>query len=123
MGCMSCMFACSRRVRKSFTPVKSAIRIKTKGGYSSGAMMAVHCLGCESPPCIPSCPTGALRKRKGGGIILQKELCNGCKKCLEGCPVKAIFWDADEKLPIFCIHCGNCVGFCPHGCLEIGEIE
>jgi len=122
MGCMSCMFACARRVRKSLSVAKSAIRIKTKGGYSSGNMVADHCLGCEEPPCIPFCPEGALVKRKNGGIILKPDLCNGCKKCIEGCPVRAIFWDEEKKLPIFCIHCGNCVEFCPHKCLEIGEI-
>jgi len=122
MGCMSCMFACARRVRKSLSVTKSAIRIKTKGGYSSGGMVADYCLGCEEPPCIPYCPKGALLKRKGGGIILKSDLCDGCKKCIEGCPVKAIFWDEEKKLPIFCIHCGNCISFCPHNCLEIGEM-
>lgn len=123
MGCMSCMFACARRVRGTINVLKSAIRVKTKGGYSSGAMGATHCLGCEEPPCIDSCPKGALTKRVGGGIRLHKELCDGCKSCLTGCPVEAIFWDEEEGLPIFCIHCGNCVKFCPHNCLSLEEIR
>lgn len=122
MGCMSCMLACSRRLRNSFSVAKSAIRIKTKGGFSSGQMTTQHCLGCEDPPCINFCPTGALSKRGKGGIKLNASLCNGCKECLKGCPVEAIFFDEDKKLPIFCIHCGNCVNFCPHGCLSIEEL-
>ncbi len=121
MGCMSCMLACSRRLRNSLLVSRSAIRIKTKGGFSSGQMTATHCLGCEEPPCIPSCPKGALSKRSGGGIKLNKSLCDGCKACLTGCPAGAIFFDELENLPIFCIHCGNCVKFCPHQCLAIEE--
>jgi len=121
MGCMSCMFACARRVRGSVNVLKSAIRVRTKGGFSSGAMTSTHCLGCDEPPCINSCPKGALQKREYGGIKLDKALCDGCKNCIAGCPADAIFWDDDANLPIFCIHCGNCVKFCPHNCLLIEE--
>lgn len=123
MDCKSCMFACARRVRGTVNVLKSAIRIRTKGGFSSGAITSTHCLGCIEPPCITFCPKGALQKRELGGIKLIKELCDGCKKCLEGCPVEAIFWDDDNGLPIFCIHCGNCVKFCPHNCLIIEETK
>lgn len=123
MGCMSCMLACARRVRGSINILKSAIKIKTKGGFSSGAMMSNHCLGCDEPPCFSSCTRGAIKKRELGGILLVRELCDGCKSCLQGCPVNAIFWDEELNLPIFCIHCGNCVKFCPHGCILIEARE
>lgn len=115
--------ACARRVRGSINILKSAIKIKTKGGFSSGSMMSNHCLGCDEPPCLSSCPKGAIKKRELGGILLVRALCDGCKSCLKGCPVNAIFWDGELNLPIFCIHCGNCVKFCPHGCILIEERE
>jgi ferredoxin len=31
--------------------------------------------------------------------------------------VKAIYFDPKENIPIFCLHCGKCVDFCPHQCL------
>jgi len=28
-----------------------------------------------------------------------------------------------HKVPYVCIHCGSCVDFCPHDCLELLEVE
>ncbi|MCL5023150.1 MAG: 4Fe-4S binding protein, partial [Nitrospirae bacterium] len=40
--------------------------------------------------------------------------------CAEACPVDAIYLDSSGE-PYVCIHCGRCVPFCPHECLEMRD--
>jgi Fe-S-cluster-containing hydrogenase component 2 len=37
---------------------------------------------------------------------------------IEACPVDAIYLD-NTSTPFVCIHCGRCVDYCPHACLEM----
>jgi formate hydrogenlyase subunit 6/NADH:ubiquinone oxidoreductase subunit I len=36
--------------------------------------------------------------------------------------VEAILQDHDDSIYV-CIHCGQCVDFCPHDCLEMRDPE
>ncbi|MBS1192882.1 MAG: 4Fe-4S ferredoxin iron-sulfur binding protein, partial [Nitrospirae bacterium] len=40
----------------------------------------------------------------------------------KACPVDAIYLDPSQE-PFVCIHCGQCVPFCPHDCLEMNEVN
>lgn len=122
IGCYSCMLACARNVYKSFSPRKSAIQVRTKGGMQT-KFVANICRACQHPACAESCPEGALRPRPGGGVILKKDLCTGCGKCVEGCPTGSIGFDEEKNLPITCLHCGLCTKFCPHECLKMEEVK
>lgn len=49
--------------------------------------ITVACQHCDRPGCVEACPTGAIQKREADGIVLvDRELCIGCKACLEACP-------------------------------------
>lgn len=58
-----------------------------------------------------------MRKRPGGGVIINEQKCVGCGKCAEACPINAIFIDPSRKKAVVCIHCGECVQWCPHNIL------
>ncbi len=118
IGCYSCMIACATRVHKNFSLNKSAILIKTSGGYQ-GRVVVNTCRGCENPNCVESCTEGALSKRIGGGVVFEKNMCIGCSKCITGCTVGAIRYDKEEKNPIVCIQCGLCAEVCPHNVIEM----
>jgi Fe-S-cluster-containing dehydrogenase component len=123
IGCFTCMLACAGVNHQNHSIAKSAIKVKTKGGLQS-KFKAIVCLACDGDPaCYQSCPTGALEKRKGGGVLLKKDKCIGCKKCVSSCIVGAVNFDEDKKLPIICKHCGVCTRFCPHDCLRMEEKE
>jgi Fe-S-cluster-containing dehydrogenase component len=88
----------------------------------SGRFVAVVCQSCRKPPCAEACQTGALKPAAGGGVTLDAPKCIGCRRCEEKCIVRAIGYDPDERKPIICVHCGLCVRYCPHGCLEMKEV-
>ncbi|MGE4506820.1 MAG: 4Fe-4S binding protein, partial [Desulfovibrionaceae bacterium] len=112
IGCNSCSLACARLVHKRLSWSSAGIRIHSSGGISTG-FQALTCLACDPPPCAAACPTGAYSPRKGGGVVVKKDLCIRCGACVKACPVVAIAEDF-EGAPYVCIHCGRCVEFCPH---------
>lgn len=121
IGCHSCSLACARLIHKKISWDTSGIRIESSGGLSTG-FEARLCLACEPAACVAACPTGAYSQRKGGGVVVKKDLCIRCGNCAEACPVNAIFLDHAGR-PYVCIHCGRCVPFCPHDCLEMVEMD
>ncbi len=121
IGCYSCMMACARTYYDTVSLRNSAINIKTSGGIES-AYVPIVCHACKDPPCARACPSGALTKRKGGGVVLNKELCTGCGQCMDACLVGAIHLDGERKA-IVCRHCGMCAKFCPHDVLEMRKVE
>jgi Fe-S-cluster-containing dehydrogenase component len=123
IGCDSCMLACARMVYGSFSPRRSAIQIRSRGG-AMGRMAADICTACAEPvPCVEACPTEALTVRAGGrGMTYRKSECISCHKCVEACPVLVIGWIEEEGKPVVCVFCGQCVRFCPHDCLALEEV-
>ena len=114
------MMACNRRFGNAGTE-KSAIHIRSAGGIERGFVVLV-CRACADPPCLKVCPTGALSKRRGGGVILNHSKCIGCKRCADACTIGVVFWDDSSEKPVICVHCGYCVEYCPYGVLGMEEV-
>lgn len=122
IGCFTCMQVCAAVNHHTHSLARSAIKIKTMGGFTGG-FTAVFCHACQGErACMEACPSGALDKRKGGGVTFHKELCIECGKCEEACIVGAVMFDNDDHSPIICKHCGMCARFCPHNCLKLEEV-
>jgi carbon-monoxide dehydrogenase iron sulfur subunit len=119
VGCQCCMMACNRRFGEGGT-AKSAINIKSIGGVERGFIVIV-CRACKDPPCMKVCPTNALTKRPGGGVILNQSKCIGCKRCVETCTLNAIQWDDSTEKPVICVHCGYCTNYCQYDVIKMEE--
>ena len=64
------------------------------------------CLHCEQPACVTVCPTGASYKRAEDGIVLvNADICIGCKLCSWACPYGAREFDEDQGVMRKCTLC------------------
>src|SRR3984885_4108268 len=96
------------------------------------------CLHCEEPACVTVCPTGASYKRAEDGIVLvNAEICIGCKLCSWACPYGAREFDSDEGVMKKCTLCIDriyndniaeaerlpaCVMVCPTSARHFGDL-
>jgi Fe-S-cluster-containing dehydrogenase component len=96
------------------------------------------CLHCAEPACVTVCPTGASYKRAEDGIVLVNEdLCIGCKLCSWACPYGAREFDEDAGVMKKCTLCIDriynesfapeervpaCVATCPTSARHFGDL-
>lgn len=46
-----------------------------------------RCMHCEDAGCMKACPVpGAITRDANGAVVINQELCTGCKYCVFGCP-------------------------------------
>ncbi len=122
LGCLSCMYACSRRLKNLGGTGKSAMRVRPYAG-TEGIFSIRVCMRCEDPDCAAACPTGALEVAPVGGVRLDKDKCTSCGACVKACTIAALQWDEEKAVPIPCIHCGQCVQYCPNGVIAMIDRE
>ncbi len=54
--------------------------------------------------------------------FVRQDICDGCQKCLNACPPKAISMNADGKAEVneaLCLGCGSCLESCPIEALDL----
>jgi heterodisulfide reductase subunit A2 len=54
--------------------------------------------------------------------FVHQDICDGCEKCLEACPPKAISMNKDGKAEIneaLCLGCGSCITSCPLEAIDL----
>lgn len=110
VGCMICVFACSR-AHHSVGLESSCIKVMSQGGISRGFSVFI-CRGCKDPACARACPEDALIVRKNGGVLLKEDKCVGCELCVKACILDAIGWNSLINKPVICIQCGECAKNC-----------
>lgn len=111
IGCDACYVACKSEWNVS--PFKEAYRTKVfevededRFGRPKVSFLPVLCNHCENAPCVCVCPTESSYKRKEDGIVLvDPDLCIGCKACMVACPYNARYYDEDKKTVDKCTFC------------------
>ncbi|OED42986.1 dimethylsulfoxide reductase, chain B [Endozoicomonas sp. (ex Bugula neritina AB1)] len=95
--------------------------------------VSVSCNHCAKPACTKACPTGAMHKRKEDGlVVVDKDVCVGCRYCEMACPYGAPQYDAEKKHMTKCDGCFDrvtvgkspiCIESCPLRALDFGPID
>lgn len=122
-GCRACELACSFVKEGVFAPTKSRIRIVRID--EDGIDVPVGCEHCDNPICMLICPVKAIyQDKKTGAVLLNNDICIGCKQCLAICPFGAIHYDSKKRLFYKCDLCNGdpeCVKWCVTGAIKYLE--
>ncbi len=140
-GCKTCELAC--KDYKNLTPEVSFRRIyeyaggdwqEDNGVWQQNVFayyLSIACNHCEDPACTKVCPSGAMHKREDGFVVVNEEVCIGCRYCHMACPYGAPQYNADKGHMTKCDGCHErvaegkkpiCVESCPLRALDFGPI-
>lgn len=135
IGCRACEIACKDKNGLAPGPRFRRVQYIEGGTYPEVFAYKVNmsCNHCAEPACLPTCPTGAIFKRKQDGIVdIDSTLCIGCRRCEAACPFGAPQFDPEVNVVKKCNMCVDeidagrkpyCVMACMMRVLDIGSIE
>ncbi|MCC6776591.1 MAG: 4Fe-4S dicluster domain-containing protein [Hyphomicrobiales bacterium] len=134
IGCRACEIACKDKNGLSAGPRFRKVIYVEGGTYPDVFAYKVNmsCNHCAEPACLPSCPTGAIYKRKSDGIVdIDSTLCIGCRRCEAACPYGAPQFIPEQNIVGKCNMCVDeieagrkpyCVMACMMRVLDVGPI-
>lgn len=123
MGCNSCEVACKQEHNLGVGP--RLIRIID----NVPRFRAVYCHHCAKAPCAEACPVQAIARNEQGIVLINRDLCIGCRACLDACPFEAMQFDDNQDIAVKCDLCVErlgegkepaCVSICPTRCMQVG---
>lgn len=92
VGCQACVVTC----KAEWQVPRGYSRDWVHPIYPQGTFPEVFssfyvglCNHCDSPSCIPACPTGATFQDESGRVRVDRDVCIGCGLCVETCPYDA----------------------------------
>ena len=143
-GCKTCVFACKDKndlgIGVSFRKVYECVGGETSrdeaGCFSTSCFcyyLSISCNHCLDPVCVKVCPTEAMHKDPGTGLVsVNTDRCVGCGYCHLSCPYNAPKVDRDKGSSVKCDGCADliaegklpvCVAACPSRALRFGPME
>lgn len=135
IGCRACEIACKDKNGLEAGPRFRRVAYVEGGTYPEVFAYKVNmsCNHCAQPACLPTCPTGAIYKRKKDGIVdIDSTLCIGCRRCEAACPYGAPQFIPEQNIVSKCNMCVDeidagrkpyCVMACMMRVLDIGDID
>jgi Fe-S-cluster-containing dehydrogenase component/formate-dependent nitrite reductase membrane component NrfD len=109
IGCHACTVACKSENDVPIGDFRTWVKYAEVGRFPAVRrhFAVLRCNQCTSAPCVTICPVVALHKRPDGIVDLDKDVCIGCKACMQACPYDALYLNEDtggaEKCH-FCAH-------------------
>ncbi len=107
---------------ESITPDRGQIR---------WVMMSDVCKHCVQAGCLEVCPTGAIIRTEFDTVVIQSDVCNGCRDCIAACPFGVIDINPVSKTAQKCTLCYDrlqeglqpaCAQACPTDSIQFGSI-
>ena len=104
----------------------------TKGRQGRWLMMSDVCKHCVKAPCLDVCPTGAIVRTEFDTVVIQSDVCNGCRACIGACPFGVIEVNPTNNTAMKCTLCYDrmsaglvpaCAQACPTASIQFGPIQ
>ena len=131
VGCNACVLACKAENNLPENGFRDWIVTETQGVFPHlrQEIRSERCNHCDHPPCVDCCPTGASHVSDGGTVLVDHNMCTGCKACVASCPYEARYVHTDGYADkcTFCMHRVKsgaqpaCVSICPTKALIFGD--
>jgi formate dehydrogenase iron-sulfur subunit len=94
-------------------------------------MMSDVCKHCVQAGCLEVCPTGAIIRTEFDTVVIQSDVCNGCRLCIAACPFGVIDINPASNTAQKCTLCYDrlqaglepaCAQACPTDSIQFGPI-
>jgi formate dehydrogenase iron-sulfur subunit len=95
-------------------------------------MMSDVCKHCVQAGCLEVCPTGAITRTEFDTVVIQSDVCNGCRDCIAACPFGVIDINPATNTAQKCTLCYDrisnglvpaCAQACPTASIQFGTID
>jgi formate dehydrogenase iron-sulfur subunit len=95
-------------------------------------MMSDVCKHCVRAGCLEVCPTGAIIRTEFDTVVIQSDVCNGCRDCIGACPFGVIDINPVAGTAQKCTLCYDrmragmipaCAQACPTASINFGPIR
>lgn len=122
-GCRTCELVCAVQHDGCSNPARS--RIKVVKWEAQGLYIPMSCQQCQDAPCLNICPVKAILKDdKIGRVMVDYDICIGCRSCVAICPFGAMNYNVIDKRIFKCDLCDGdpqCVRFCDVKAVDLIE--
>ena len=90
------------------------------------------CKHCSDAGCLNACPVKAIVRTEMGNVVVQQDVCIGCKYCIPSCPYGVIDFSEQTGTVHKCTLCNDrihnglgtaCAKACPTGSISFGEVS
>jgi formate dehydrogenase iron-sulfur subunit len=94
-------------------------------------LMSDVCKHCVQAGCLEVCPTGAIIRTEFDTVVIQSDVCNGCRDCIAACPFGVIEVNPASGTAQKCTLCYDrlqvgmtpaCAQACPTASIQFGPI-
>ena len=94
-------------------------------------MMSDVCKHCVQAGCLEVCPTNAIIRTEFDTVVIQADVCNGCRDCIAACPFGVIEINPVNNTAMKCTLCYDrmqdglvpaCAQACPTASIQFGPI-